>query len=105
MYAASIIDGGPATLQPMKSTHNQPDQGPKGNLRIATTQPEINQYEINRKSLRSLCEDGIQLDGEHLALKVDVKIDAGQELNAVEKGILWHSTTEKQAAFVREHLL
>jgi hypothetical protein len=72
---------------------------------MATTQPEINHQGVNRESLEFLREECILLEGEHLALKVDVKIDAGEELNAIEKEILWLSITEEQVAFVREHLL
>ncbi|HEV2133384.1 MAG TPA: hypothetical protein VGR47_03905 [Terracidiphilus sp.] len=60
---------------------------------------------INQESLATLREDGILLDGEHLALKVDVKIDAGQELNAIERRILWLAITDEQVAFVKENLL
>lgn len=36
------------------------------------------QCEINRESLETPREDGILLEGEHLALRVDVKFDAGR---------------------------
>jgi len=61
--------------------------------------------ELNIESLESLRESGILLVGEHLAMNVDMKIDAGLELTADECGILWLGITQGQAAFVRQHEL
>jgi hypothetical protein len=59
--------------------------------------------ELNQQSLESLRESGILLEGEHLALEVDRKVEAGQELSPVEAGVLWLALTNEQVRFVREH--
>ncbi len=70
---------------------------------METTQEQ--RRELNRESLSHLRAEGILIDDESLALDVDKKIDAGQELTEVEVGILWHAITQEQADFVKQHLL
>jgi len=60
---------------------------------------------LNRESLATLRSDGTLLDGESLALDVDKKVDAGQELTQVEAGVLWLGITQEQVEFTRNNLL
>lgn len=61
--------------------------------------------ETNLEALATLRNDGILLDADSLALNVERKIEAEQELTEVERGVLWLGITQAQVEFVRQHLL
>lgn len=59
---------------------------------------------VNKETLAFYRSEGLLLDGDHLAMRVDEKVDADEPLTEVEAGILMHGITEEQAAFVLQHL-
>jgi hypothetical protein len=64
----------------------------------AGTEARVNREHL--AELRSICA---VTPVNPLILDVEAKVEAGETLNSVEYGVLWHAITNEMLNFVREH--
>lgn len=65
---------------------------------LACTEARVNREHL--AELRSVCA---VTPVDPLALHVESKVEAGETLNPLEYGILWHGITEETLEFIRQH--
>ncbi len=65
---------------------------------LASTEARVNREHL--AELRSVCA---VTPFDPLARGVETKVEAGETLNPLEYGILWHGITEETLEFIRQH--
>lgn len=62
-----------------------------------------NEARVNREHLAELRSVCAVSSVDPLALNVEAKVEAGEMLNSLEYGVLWHGITEETLTFIRQH--
>lgn len=65
---------------------------------LASTEARVNREHL--AELRSVC---VVSAFDPLVRGVEAKVEAGETLNPLEYGILWHGITEETLEFIRQH--